>query len=346
MVFYAFIITHKTLYVSDLEKTGKENLKKDKVMADKSADNKGERIAKALARAGLCSRREAERWIEAGRVAVNGRVLDSPACVVSDADEIIVDGKPLPAKEHTRLFIYHKPAGLVTTNNDEKNRPTVFEKLPAHMPRVVSVGRLDMNTEGLLLLTNDGELARHLELPSSGWVRTYRVRVHGKVDAGKVEKLSRGITWEGVKYAPAQIVVESQSGANSWLTISLKEGKNREVRNLMRAIDLQVNRLIRVSYGPFLLGKLAKGEVKEIDEEALRKQIPDYKGQVKKPSSKKEHPSQKGEHKRPRGQEQSKQGGRDKPFKGKQPYKKNQGQKKFSGNKNTAHHSKGKGRKT
>lgn len=257
----------------------KKNPRNDMKKQDDTAGHtghKGDRIAKVLARAGLCSRRDAEKWIAAGRVQVNGEVLTSPALNVTETDEIIVDGKPLPRKEPTRLFIYHKPSGLVTTNRDEKGRDTVFDKLPPSLPRVVSVGRLDINTEGLLLLTNDGELSRHLELPSSGWVRTYRVRVHGHVTDEKLGKLSEGITFEGVKYSPAEVSLDTQQGANSWLSISLKEGKNREVRNLMKAMDLQVTRLIRVSYGPFQLGKLPKGEVKEIAAGMIKSQFPDF----------------------------------------------------------------------
>lgn len=237
---------------------------------------KGERIAKVMARAGLCSRREAESWIEAGRVSVNGKKLLTPACVVTPDDKIVVDGQVLPQKEKTRLFLHHKPAGLVTTNKDEKGRETVFDRLPPGMPRVVSVGRLDLNTEGLLLLTNDGELARHLELPATGWVRVYRVRAHGNVTQERLDKLKKGMTYEGVKYGPITASLEKPQGSNVWLTMSLAEGKNREVRNVMEALGLQVNRLIRLSYGPFDLGTLTPGSVQEIPEKQLRKQIPGF----------------------------------------------------------------------
>ena len=244
-------------------------------------EKKGERIAKVMARAGLCSRREAERWIEAGRVTVNGEKLETPACVVTDADEIMVDKKRVGAAAETRLFLHHKPAGLVTTNRDEQGRATVFDRLPEDIPRVVSVGRLDMSTEGLLLLTNDGGLSRYLELPATGWKRKYRVRVHGHVSERRLQKLREGITVEGVNYRPAEVEVDSQEashkgGMNSWLTIALTEGKNREIRKLMEAIDLQVSRLIRTSYGPFNLGKMARGSVQEVKNSVLRDQIKGY----------------------------------------------------------------------
>lgn len=232
-----------------------------------------ERIAKVMARAGLCSRREAERWIADGRVAVNGTVLDSPAFTVGEQDAVVVDGKPLPKAEGTRLFLYHKPAGLVTTAKDEKGRATVFDHLPEGLPRVVSIGRLDLNTEGLLLLTNDGELSRYLELPSTGWRRRYRVRVHGKVDEKKLAGLKRGITMDGVRYKSIEAVLESSKGANSWLAVTLTEGKNREIRKVMEALGLSVNRLIRVAYGPFQLGKLKDGEVKEVNRKVLHEQV-------------------------------------------------------------------------
>lgn len=235
--------------------------------------HKEERIAKRIARAGLCSRREAERWIEAGRVSVNGKKLETPACVVGPSDKIIVDGRPLPGEENTRLFLYHKPAGLVTSHKDEKGRETVFDKLPAELPRVVSVGRLDLNTEGLLLLTNDGELSRFLELPDTGWKRKYRVRVHGRVDEKRLAKLKDGITIEGVRYKSIEATFEKAQGTNSWLNVTLREGKNREIRRVMEALHLQVTRLIRTDYGPFSLGKLPKGAAKEIDGAVLQAQV-------------------------------------------------------------------------
>lgn len=236
---------------------------------------KGERIAKVMARAGLCSRREAERWIAEGRVRVNKIVLETAACVVGPDDRIVVDGKPLPQKERPRLFVYHKPAGLVTSNRDERGRETVFDRFPKEMPRVVTVGRLDINTEGLLLLTNDGELARYMELPATGWVRRYRVRVLGNVDPKRLERLKNGITVEGVRYGSidARLADEQKEGANSWIIVSLSEGKNREVRRVMEAIGLKVNRLIRVSYGPFQLGNQEKHVVHEIPEKIMKDQL-------------------------------------------------------------------------
>lgn len=243
-------------------------------------NHNGERIAKRIARAGLCSRRDAERWIADGRVSVNGKILETPACVVTDSDTILVDKKPLPDSQSTRLFMYHKPSGLVTTHKDEKDRRTVFDALPPGLPRLISVGRLDLNTEGLLLLTNDGELARFLELPATGWSRKYRVRVHGNVNEKKLESLKKGITIEGVHYKSITATVDStqekERGANSWLSVTLKEGKNREIRRVMEAIGLQVSRLIRTSYGPFALGKLEKSAVKEVEDKVLKAQIPQY----------------------------------------------------------------------
>ena len=232
-----------------------------------------ERIAKRLARAGLCSRRDAERWIAEGRVAVNGVVLTSPAVTVGPKDRIVVDGNPLPDLEPTRLCRYHKPDGLVTTARDEKGRQTVFEVLPAELPRVISVGRLDLTTEGLLLLTNDGELARFLELPTTGWARRYRVRVNGFVDPNRLVGLARGVAIDGIQYGPIEAVLDRQQGANAWLTITLREGKNREVRNVMESLGLTVNRLIRVAYGPFQLGKLERGEVEEVPRRVLQDQV-------------------------------------------------------------------------
>ncbi|QCO00755.1 pseudouridine synthase [Azospirillum argentinense] len=241
--------------------------------ADAGEPDAGERIAKRLARAGLCSRRDAERWITDGRVAVNGTTLDSPACVVRSGDVVQVDGKVIPEPEPARLWRYYKPSGLVTTARDEKGRTTVFERLPPDMPRVISVGRLDLTTEGLLLLTNDGELARFLELPATGWTRRYRVRVFGEVNEVKLAELAKGPTIEGVKYGPIEAVLDRIQGRNAWLTVSLKEGKNREIRKVMEALDLQVNRLIRVAYGPFQLGKLEESAVEEVPKRVVREQV-------------------------------------------------------------------------
>lgn len=243
---------------------------------ENDAESKGERIAKVMARAGLCSRRDAEKWIEAGRVKVNGKVLTSPALAVTPADTIEVDGEKLKEAEKTRLFLFHKPEGLVTTNRDEKGRKTIFDALPKEIGRVVTVGRLDLNTEGLLLLTNDGELSRYLELPATGWVRKYRVRAHGRVSQERLDKLKDGMKYEGVKYGPIDAKLESSQGSNTWIEVSLTEGKNREVRNVMEALGLQVNRLIRLSYGPFQLGQMPKGAVLEIKHQQLRDQIKGY----------------------------------------------------------------------
>ncbi|MFA5592834.1 MAG: pseudouridine synthase [Micavibrio sp.] len=253
---------------------------------EKPDESKGERIAKRMARAGLCSRREAEKWIEAGRVAVNGNILTSPAMAVTDDDEITIDGQRLAGKEKTRLFLYHKPAGLVTTARDEKGRKTVFEALPPGLPRVVSVGRLDITTEGLLLLTNDGELSRYLELPATGWLRKYRVRAHGRVTQQRLDHLKKGLRWKGVNYAPMTAALESQQGANVWIEIAIAEGKNREVRNVMESLGLVVNRLIRTSYGPFHLGNLPKGAVLEIRPKMLAEQIPGFFKKKKDPEGK------------------------------------------------------------
>jgi 23S rRNA pseudouridine2605 synthase len=231
------------------------------------------RIAKAMARAGLCSRRDAERWIEAGRVSVNGEVLKSPARDVGPADRVLVDGKPLPQAEPVRLWRYHKPRGLVTTHRDPQGRPTVFEKLPADMPRVVSIGRLDFNTEGLLLLTNDGALARHMELPATGWLRRYRVRAHGRVTQADLDKLRDGIEVEGVRYGPIEATLDKEQGANVWLTIGLREGKNREVRKILSTLKLEVNRLIRISFGPFQLLDLEPGAVEPVRRRVLADQL-------------------------------------------------------------------------
>jgi len=240
-------------------------------MAGKSTDEKGgERIAKVIARAGLTSRRMAEAWIAAGRVAVNGAVTASPALNVTSRDKITVDGLPLPGRTRTRLFRYHKPRGLVTTHADPQGRPTIFAKLPKRLPRLISVGRLDLNSEGLLLLTNDGGLARALELPSTGWLRRYRVRALGRVTQETLDRLRSGITVAGVRYGPIQATLDREQGANVWLTMGLREGKNREVRKVLEQLGLTVNRLIRVAYGPFELGELDDGAVGEVETAELR----------------------------------------------------------------------------
>lgn len=262
---------------------------------------KGDRIAKTLARAGVASRREAERMIEAGRVRVNGAQILSPALNVTQADKITVDGKPVSEPEPPRMWLYHKPTGLVTTTRDEKGRETIYDNLPADMPRVMSVGRLDLNSEGLLLLTNDGGIKRQLELPSTGWLRRYRVRVNGRPSETALEPLRKGITVDGERFQPMTITLDRQQGANAWLTIGLREGKNREIRRAMEAVNLSVNRLIRVSYGPFQLGELKQGEVEELRRKLVREQLglesADISGTaVKKPrtvqhgSRKKPHP--------------------------------------------------------
>lgn len=233
----------------------------------------GERIAKAIARAGLASRREAETWIAAGRVAVNGEVIREPVRSVTAADRVTIDGAPLPARERTRLFLYHKPRGLVTTNADPQGRPTVFDALPKHLPRLVSVGRLDINTEGLLLLTNDGRLARVLELPQTGWLRRYRVRALGQVTQPDLDRLRDGVTVDGIHYGPVEATIDREQGSNVWLTFAIREGKNREVRNVLGHLGLQVNRLIRLSFGPFQLAELAEGGVEEVRTRVLREQL-------------------------------------------------------------------------
>ncbi|MCG5236047.1 pseudouridine synthase [Xanthobacter oligotrophicus] len=238
-----------------------------------ASPKEAERIAKVVARAGLGSRREIEEWIEAGRVAVNGEVLTTPAVTVTAEDAITVDGAPLPERERTRLFIYHKPRGVVTTNRDPEGRTTLFEILPQGLPRLVSVGRLDLNSEGLLLLTNDGGLARVLELPETGWLRRYRVRANGEVNQAQLDSLLKGITVDGVEYGPIEAELDRVQGANAWITVSLREGKNREIRNVFGALGLQVNRLIRVSYGPFQLGDVPEGGIEEVRTRVLRDQI-------------------------------------------------------------------------
>ncbi|MBX9649279.1 MAG: pseudouridine synthase, partial [Xanthobacteraceae bacterium] len=233
----------------------------------------GERIAKVVSRAGLASRRDAEEWVTQGRVTVNGRVINSPALDVTGNDVIAVDGKPLPPRERTRLFMFHKPRGLMTTHADPEGRPTVFDNLPEGLPRLISIGRLDFNTEGLLLLTNDGGLARALELPDTGWLRRYRVRAHGEVTQGQLDELKKGVEVDGVKYGSIDATLERDQGANVWLVFAIREGKNREVRNVMAHLGLEVNRLIRVSYGPFQLGELEEGQVEEVKTRVLREQL-------------------------------------------------------------------------
>ncbi|GLQ21936.1 pseudouridine synthase [Algimonas porphyrae] len=238
----------------------------------KPADD-SERIAKRLSRAGVASRREAERMIEAGRVSVNGKRLDTPAFTVTAKDDIEVDGKPLAAKEPPRLWRYHKPPGLVTSHSDERGRKTVFDALPEHLPRVISIGRLDLTSEGLLLLTNDGELARQLELPSTGWSRRYRARAYGKTTQEKLDTLKDGIEIDGRQTGPIEATLESEKGDNVWVEVMIREGKNREVRRALETLDLKVNRLIRTSYGPFQLLTLQRGAVDEIGRKQLRDQV-------------------------------------------------------------------------
>ena len=234
---------------------------------------KGERIAKALARAGVASRRDAEKLIEARRVTVNGQTLDTPAFLVHEGDAITVDGQPVKTPEPARLWRYHKPPGLVTTHKDPEGRPTVFAALPPSLPRVVSIGRLDLNSEGLILLTNDGGLAGTLEHPSTGWIRRYRVRVHGMVEQARLDTLRNGVTIEGLVYGPIAAELESQKGANAWVIVSLTEGKNREVRRVMESLGYIVNRLIRVAYGPFQLGRLERGAVEEVPRKVVMDQL-------------------------------------------------------------------------
>lgn len=233
----------------------------------------GERIAKAIARAGLASRRDAEAMILAGRVSVNGEVIDSPALNVTDDDSILVDGEPMPARERTRLWIFHKPRGLVTTARDPEGRQTVFEVLPEDMPRVVAVGRLDINTEGLLLLTNDGGLAKVIAHPDTGWLRRYRVRAHGDTDQAQLDRLAKGVTIDGMEYGPVEATLDRVQGDNLWLTLGLREGKNREVKRILEHLGLQVNRLIRMSFGPFQLGDLEVGLVEEVRTRVLKDQL-------------------------------------------------------------------------
>lgn len=235
---------------------------------------RGERIAKWLARAGVASRRDAEKLLTEGKVRINNVTISHPATFVQPEDLVVVDGKLIDAPDRTRLWRYHKPDGLVTTHRDPEGRPTVFEKLPATLPRVVSVGRLDLNSEGLLLLTNDGALARQLELPSNHWIRRYRVRVFGQPQPAELAALSKGLTIEGVRYRGIEAALDSRKGDNSWISVSLQEGRNREIRRVMQHMGLQVTRLIRVAYGPFQLGVLERGGVDEVSPKVLREQLP------------------------------------------------------------------------
>lgn len=230
----------------------------------------GERLAKRIARAGICSRREAEKLIEEGKVKVGGKTVKTPALNVTEADTIIVNGKPLQDKEPSRLWLYHKPSGLVTTHKDPEGRPTVFQAMPSDMPRVISVGRLDLTSEGLLLLTNDGDLARKLELPSNGWIRRYRVRSYGAVPQTMIDAMKKGLTIDGVSYGSVEAVLDSQKSNNSWFTVSLTEGKNREIRRIFEHFGCKVSRLMRLSYGPFVMGSLPKGEIKEVPARVIK----------------------------------------------------------------------------
>jgi 23S rRNA pseudouridine2605 synthase len=239
-----------------------------------SEAERGDRIAKWLARAGVASRRDAERLLAEGRVRVNNTKVTHPATFVTPGDLVQVDGKIVDEPERTRMWRYHKPPGLVTTHRDPQGRPTVFDKLRTQLPRVISVGRLDLASEGLLLLTNDGALARKLELPTTGWIRRYRVRVHGTPEPRALAELAKGVTVEGVRYGPIEAGLDSRRGENAWLTVALREGRNREVRRVMAHLGLEVTRLIRVAYGPFQLGTLERGELDEVPARVLRDQVP------------------------------------------------------------------------
>jgi 23S rRNA pseudouridine2605 synthase len=242
-------------------------------MSKESEKRPGERIAKVIARAGVCSRRDAERLIAEARVKINGEIVDTPARKVQPADLVEVNGTALPAREASRLWRYHKPAGQIVSHRDPRGRQSVFDALPKDLPRVVSIGRLDFTTEGLLLLTNDGELERKLELPATGWTRRYRVRVHGTVEQAALDRLKQGITIAGIRYGPIEARIERKQGTNSWMSFALKEGKNREIKRVCEHLGLQVSRLIRISFGPFQLGNLAKGNVEEVPARILRDQL-------------------------------------------------------------------------
>ncbi len=242
-------------------------------MTEAQATEKPERIARVIARAGVASRREAERWIAEGRVKLEGEPVTTPAINVSPDAAITVDGRPLPRRDVTRLWRYHKPRGVLTTRKDPEGRPTVFDKLPRELGQLVAVGRLDHNSEGLLLFTNDGALARRLELPSNGWIRRYRARVYGRIEPERLKALENGITIEGVRYGPIEAALERQHGANAWVMLALSEGKNREVRRVLEHLGYPVGRLIRVAFGPFLLGNLARGKIEEISRRVLKDQF-------------------------------------------------------------------------
>lgn len=251
-----------------------------------AADAGGDRIAKVLARAGVCSRRDAERLIAEGRVAIDGKILGTPAFKPAPGAVITVDGKPVKSAEPPRLWRYHKPVGLVTTHRDPEGRPTVFAALPASMPRVISIGRLDLNSEGLLLLTNDGALARSLELPANAWLRRYRVRLFGSVTQEDLDRLQKGATVDGVRYGPVEATLERARGPYAWANVAIREGKNREVRKLMEHLGLKVARLIRTSFGPFHLGQLAEGETDEIPWKVVREQLgPGREDKTEQPSA-------------------------------------------------------------
>jgi 23S rRNA pseudouridine2605 synthase len=238
-----------------------------------TAEGSPERVAKRIARSGFCSRRDAERLITAGRVAVDGEVLQTPAITVTAANLVTVDGEPLPALEQPRLFRYHKPAGILTAARDPEGRPTIYDRLPEGLPRLMPIGRLDMGSEGLLLLTNDGGLKRRLELPATGWLRRYRVRVHGRIDEARLAALEQGIEIDGFQYGPIQAALDRVQGSNAWLTVALREGKNREIRRVLEHFGWPVNRLIRLSFGPFQLGHLAAGALEEVPAKVIQEQL-------------------------------------------------------------------------